>query len=127
MDRAPRNSKRDHLVNTKLNSFAYFQIGVIQASAGIYTYFLTLNDFGIRPSTVWGLATLKAPYPNLGDTYDAAQKVMTQFTQLLKLTQTESPLEQVISKPERHTTPCLVTPTTSVRQKFDQKRNSVPC
>merc|ERR1712086_485932 len=80
MDRAPRNSKRDHLVNTKLISFAYFQIGVIQASAGIYTYFLTLNDFGIRPSTVWGLATLKAPFPNYGDSYDAAQKVMTQFT-----------------------------------------------
>lgn len=77
MDRAPRNSKRDHLVNTKLISFAYFQIGVIQASAGIYTYFLTLNDFGIRPSTVWGLATLKAPFPNMGDTYDASQKVMT--------------------------------------------------
>jgi sodium/potassium-transporting ATPase subunit alpha len=80
MDRAPRNSKRDHLVNIKLISFAYFQIGVIQASAGIYTYFLTLNDFGIRPSTVWGLATLKAPFPNYGDSYDAAQKVMTQFT-----------------------------------------------
>ena len=29
MDRVPRNSKRDHLVNTKLISFAYFQIGVI--------------------------------------------------------------------------------------------------
>jgi magnesium-transporting ATPase (P-type) len=84
MDRAPRNSKRDHLVNTKLISFAYFQIGVIQASAGIYTYFLTLNDFGIRPSTVWGLATLKAPYPNMGDTYDAAQKVMTSFTPTLE-------------------------------------------
>merc|ERR1719472_692763 len=31
MDRVPRNSKLDHLVNTKLISFAYFQIGVIQA------------------------------------------------------------------------------------------------
>lgn len=29
MDRVPRNSKRDHLVNTKLISFAYLQIGVI--------------------------------------------------------------------------------------------------
>ena len=49
MDRVPRNSKRDHLVNTKLISFAYAQIGIIQASAGLYTYFLILNDFGIRP------------------------------------------------------------------------------
>jgi sodium/potassium-transporting ATPase subunit alpha len=56
MDRVPRNSKLDHLVNTKLISFAYFQIGVIQASAGMYTYFLILNDFGIRPISVWQLA-----------------------------------------------------------------------
>jgi sodium/potassium-transporting ATPase subunit alpha len=49
MDRQPRKAKMDHLVNTKLISFAYLQIGVIQASAGMYTYFLILNDFGIRP------------------------------------------------------------------------------
>lgn len=29
MSREPRNSKRDHLVNAKLISFAYLQIGVI--------------------------------------------------------------------------------------------------
>jgi sodium/potassium-transporting ATPase subunit alpha len=56
MDRVPRNSKRDHLVNTKLISFAYLQIGVIQASAGMYTYFLILNDYGISPKVVWGLS-----------------------------------------------------------------------
>jgi sodium/potassium-transporting ATPase subunit alpha len=39
MERMPRNSKRDHLVNAKLISFAYLQIGMIQASAGFYTYF----------------------------------------------------------------------------------------
>merc|ERR1712153_279140 len=66
--------------NTELISFAYFQIGVIQASAGIYTYFLTLNDFGIRPSTVWGLATLKAPFPNLGDMYNPNESKLTSFT-----------------------------------------------
>jgi sodium/potassium-transporting ATPase subunit alpha len=56
MDRVPRNAKRDHLVNSKLICFAYLQIGVIQASAGMYTYFLVLNDYGIRPTAVWGLA-----------------------------------------------------------------------
>merc|ERR1719498_638125 len=61
-------------------SFAYFQIGVIQASAGMYTYFLALNDFGIRPTAVWGLATLKAPFPNLGDMYDPTQTSITEFT-----------------------------------------------
>ena len=29
MERVPRNSKRDHLVNTKLISFSYLQTGVI--------------------------------------------------------------------------------------------------
>jgi len=55
MDRVPRNSKRDHLVNSKLIFFAYMQIGVIQASAGMYTYFLILNDYGLRPGYIWGL------------------------------------------------------------------------
>jgi sodium/potassium-transporting ATPase subunit alpha len=73
MDRQPRNSKRDHLVNTKLISFAYAQIGVIQASAGIYTYFLILNDFGIRPSTVWFLALKTNPFPKPTDIYDPTQ------------------------------------------------------
>merc|ERR1711959_446502 len=66
MDRVPRNSKRDHLVNSKLICFAYLQIGVIQASAGMYTYFLILNDFGIRPQTLFNLALLKGRLPNDG-------------------------------------------------------------
>merc|ERR1719387_2249591 len=69
MDRVPRNSKLDHLVNTKLISFAYFQIGVIQASAGMYTYFLILNDFGIRPVCVWRLALQRGPLPLETDVY----------------------------------------------------------
>jgi len=71
MDRVPRNSKRDHLVNTKLISFAYFQIGAIQASAGMYTYFLIMNDFGLRPTTLWRLALNKSPFPAANDLYDA--------------------------------------------------------
>jgi len=70
MDRQPRKAKRDHLVNAKLISFAYLQIGVIQASAGIYTYFLILNDFGIRPQALWGLALIEAPLPADDDVYD---------------------------------------------------------
>jgi magnesium-transporting ATPase (P-type) len=69
MDRVPRNSKRDHLVNTKLISFAYFQIGVIQASAGMYTYFLILNDFGVRPTGIWQMSELVLPGPGPKDTY----------------------------------------------------------
>jgi len=69
MDRVPRNSKRDHLVNTKLISFAYFQIGVIQASAGMYTYFLILNDFGVRPTGIWQMSELVLPGPGPLDQY----------------------------------------------------------
>merc|ERR1719450_1408176 len=72
MDRVPRSAKRDHLVNTKLICFAYLQIGVIQASAGIYTYFIILNDYGMRPSTLFDLALLKNPLPNDSDVYIAA-------------------------------------------------------
>jgi len=74
MDRVPRNSKRDHLVNSKLICFAYLQIGVIQASAGMYTYFLILNDYGIRPHTLWGLSILKNELPRATDIYNAANK-----------------------------------------------------
>jgi sodium/potassium-transporting ATPase subunit alpha len=73
MDRVPRNSKRDHLVNTKLISFAYLQIGVIQASAGMYTYFLILNDYGIRPRTLWDLSEKKSYLPKTTDVYDPSQ------------------------------------------------------
>jgi len=76
MDRVPRNSKRDHLVNSKLICFAYLQIGVIQASAGMYTYFLILNDYGIRPHSLWGLSILKNEMPRERDVYTAANAVL---------------------------------------------------
>merc|ERR1711976_493061 len=37
MERYPRNSQRDHLVNAKLISFAYLQVGITQAAAGFFT------------------------------------------------------------------------------------------
>lgn len=35
----------------------------------MYTYFLILNDFGIRPGTVWSLALIKGPFPRADDKY----------------------------------------------------------
>jgi sodium/potassium-transporting ATPase subunit alpha len=70
MDRIPRNSKRDHLVNTKLISFAYMQIGIVQASAGLYTYFLIMNDFGFKTKSLWFLSDIQAPLPKATDIYD---------------------------------------------------------
>lgn len=70
MLRHPRNSKRDHLVNTKLISFSYLQIGVIQASAGFYTYFLVMNDYGYKPGTLFGMILDEARVPASGDFYN---------------------------------------------------------
>jgi len=70
MERYPRNSKRDHLVNTKLISFAYLQIGIIQASAGFFTYFYMLNDYGMAPSTPFFLALENGIKPNNSDVYN---------------------------------------------------------
>jgi len=77
MDRVPRSSKLDHLVNGKLISFAYLQIGVIQASAGIYTYFYIMNDFGIRPATLFNLQGIMAPLPGDGEIYDPNMPINT--------------------------------------------------
>merc|ERR1711916_158754 len=49
MKRKPRNSQTDKLVTAKLISFAYLQTGVIQALAGMYTYFVVFGDFGYSP------------------------------------------------------------------------------
>ena len=52
MDRAPRNSATDRLVNSRLICFAYLQIGMMQALAGFYTYMVVLNDYGYAPWTL---------------------------------------------------------------------------
>merc|ERR1719469_1001016 len=70
MDRFPRNSKRDHLVNSKLISFAYLQIGIVQAAAGFFTYFYIMNDYGFSPSVLFGLAGEKSWRPLDTDIYD---------------------------------------------------------
>jgi sodium/potassium-transporting ATPase subunit alpha len=70
MERYPRNSKRDHLVNTKLISFAYLQIGIVQASAGFFTYFYMLNDYGMAPSTTFFLALERGILPKNSDMYN---------------------------------------------------------
>eukprot|EP00760_Papus_ankaliazontas_P032430 PhM_4_TR5799/c0_g1_i1/m.26956/K01539/ATP1A; sodium/potassium-transporting ATPase subunit alpha len=57
MSRPPRDPKTDNLVNRRLISFAYFQIGIIQASAGFFAYFYVMEDLGYPPSTLPGAAT----------------------------------------------------------------------
>ena len=54
MSRPPRDAKIDHLVTAKLVSFAYLQIGVFQALAGFYSFFVVCNDYGFSIMDVPG-------------------------------------------------------------------------
>ncbi|CAG0888914.1 unnamed protein product [Darwinula stevensoni] len=55
MKRQPRNPFTDKLVNERLISMAYGQIGMIQASAGFFTYFVIMAQNGFKPSTLLGI------------------------------------------------------------------------
>merc|ERR1711923_363864 len=55
MRRKPRNPFTDKLVNERLISMAYGQIGMIQASAGFFVYFVILAENGFWPSRLFGL------------------------------------------------------------------------
>merc|ERR1719264_2178624 len=55
MKRPPRNPFTDKLVNERLISMAYGQIGMIQASAGFFVYFVILAENGFRPDILFGL------------------------------------------------------------------------
>nr|XP_020476179.1 sodium/potassium-transporting ATPase subunit alpha-1-like [Monopterus albus] len=55
MKRQPRNSKTDKLVNQRLISVAYGQIGMIQATSGFFTYFTIMAQNGFLPYDLVGL------------------------------------------------------------------------
>merc|ERR1712130_545227 len=55
MKRNPRNKFTDKLVNERLISMAYGQIGMIQASAGFFVYFVILAENGFFPKRLLGL------------------------------------------------------------------------
>ncbi|CAG0919206.1 unnamed protein product [Notodromas monacha] len=55
MKRQPRNPFTDKLVNERLISMAYGQIGMIQAGAGFFVYFVIMAENGFRPMTLLGL------------------------------------------------------------------------
>lgn len=54
MRRPPRDANVDHLVTMKLISFAYLQIGVIQALAGFYSFFVVMYDYGFKMGDIVG-------------------------------------------------------------------------
>merc|ERR1719356_94115 len=55
MKRQPRNPFTDKLVNERLISMAYGQIGMIQASAGFFVYFVIMAENGFWPTHLLGL------------------------------------------------------------------------
>merc|ERR1712048_496723 len=55
MKRKPRDPVRDKLVNERLISLAYGQIGMIQAIAGFFTYFVIMAENGFLPGYLIGL------------------------------------------------------------------------
>ncbi|XP_009863609.1 PREDICTED: sodium/potassium-transporting ATPase subunit alpha-1 [Apaloderma vittatum] len=55
MKRQPRNPKTDKLVNERLISMAYGQIGMIQALGGFFTYFVIMAENGFWPSGLLGI------------------------------------------------------------------------
>jgi sodium/potassium-transporting ATPase subunit alpha len=55
MQRKPRDPAIHKLVTWSLVSFAYLQIGMLQAIAGFYAYFVVLNGFGFTPGHLMGL------------------------------------------------------------------------
>merc|ERR1712183_921782 len=55
MKRQPRCPVNDKLVNERLISLAYGQIGMIQATSGFFTYFVIMGENGFRPGYLIGL------------------------------------------------------------------------
>lgn len=55
MKRLPRDPLHDKLVNERLISMAYGQIGMIQASAGFFVYFVIMGENGFWASKLLGL------------------------------------------------------------------------
>jgi hypothetical protein len=45
----------------------------------MYTYFLILNDFGIRPQGVWYMSEVLAPLPKKEDLYDINAPNLTEI------------------------------------------------
>jgi len=57
MKRKPRDPTKDKLVNERLISIAYGQIGFMQAAAGFFAYFCIMAESGFLPRDLFGIRT----------------------------------------------------------------------
>ncbi|XP_040594547.1 sodium/potassium-transporting ATPase subunit alpha-4 isoform X2 [Mesocricetus auratus] len=86
MKRLPRNPKTDNLVNHRLIGMAYGQIGMIQALAGFFTYFVILAENGFKPLDLLGIrlywddARLNDLEDSYGQQWTYEQRKVMEFT-----------------------------------------------
>jgi len=53
MQRKPRHPERDKLVNSKLISFSYLQIGMFEVGAAMFAYYSVMKDYGFYPMNLF--------------------------------------------------------------------------
>nr|P58312.1 RecName: Full=Sodium/potassium-transporting ATPase subunit alpha-3; Short=Na(+)/K(+) ATPase alpha-3 subunit; AltName: Full=Na(+)/K(+) ATPase alpha(III) subunit; AltName: Full=Sodium pump subunit alpha-3 [Oreochromis mossambicus]AAF75108.1 sodium/potassium-transporting ATPase alpha-3 subunit [Oreochromis mossambicus] len=86
MKRQPRNPCRDKLVNERLISIAYGQIGMIQALGGFFSYFVILAENGFLPSQLvgirlnWDDRSLNDLEDSYGQQWTYEQRKIVEFT-----------------------------------------------
>ncbi|KAK2855133.1 hypothetical protein Q7C36_007002 [Tachysurus vachellii] len=86
MKRQPRNPMRDKLVNERLISIAYGQIGMIQALGGFFSYFVILAENGFLPSYLvgirlsWDDRSLNDLEDSYGQQWTYEQRKIVEFT-----------------------------------------------
>merc|ERR1711953_535216 len=86
MKRQPRNPFTDKLVNERLISMAYGQIGMIQALAGFVCYFVILMQNGFLPGDIIGLRVnwddknMQNVEDSYGQQWSYTQRKIVEFT-----------------------------------------------
>lgn len=86
MKREPRDPKRDNLVNHRLIGMAYGQIGMFQALAGFFVYFVILCENGFWPKRLFGIRrewdsrAINDLEDSYGQEWTYAQRKVLEFT-----------------------------------------------
>ncbi|XP_069497029.1 sodium/potassium-transporting ATPase subunit alpha-3 isoform X2 [Ambystoma mexicanum] len=86
MKRQPRNPRTDKLVNERLISMAYGQIGMIQALGGFFSYFVILAENGFLPLFLvgirlnWDDRTVNDLEDSYGQQWTYEQRKVVEFT-----------------------------------------------
>jgi len=86
MKRKPRDPLHDKLVNSRLIGMAYGQIGMIQACAGFFTYFVIMAENGFWPSRLlgireeWDSRSINDLQDSYGQEWTYAQRKVLEYT-----------------------------------------------